>query len=52
MFDYEQFLAANVFEIGRFEASGRRDAFARVVDRYNLIVAEVENDPGLRIAFS
>lgn len=52
VFDYEQFLAANVFEIGRFEASGRREAFAQIVDRYNLIVAEVENDPGLRIELS
>lgn len=49
VFDYEQFLATNVFEIGRFEASGRREAFARILERYNLIVAEVENDPGLRI---
>ena len=52
VFDYEQFLAANVFEIGRFEATGRRDAFAQIVDRYNHIIAEVESDPGLRIEFS
>ncbi len=52
VFDYEQFLAANVFEIGRFEARGRREAFAQIVDRYNLIIAEVENDPGLRIELS
>lgn len=49
VFDYEQFLAANVFEIGRFEASGRREAFSQILDRYNSIIAEVENDPGLRI---
>lgn len=48
--DYAQFLAANVFEIGRFAASGRAQAFAGIVDRYNAIVDAVESDPGLRIA--
>lgn len=47
--DYEQFLAANVFEIGRFGADGRRRAFERIVARYNEIIDRVESDPGLRI---
>jgi hypothetical protein len=47
--DYEQFLAANIFEIGRFEAKGRREAFEAIVDRYNNIVEEAERDPSLRI---
>lgn len=47
--DYEQFLAANVFEIGRFAAEGRRSAFERIVERYNEIIDRVESDPGLRI---
>lgn len=47
--DYEQFLAANVFEIGEFSADGRRRAIEMIVDRYNEIVDRVEHDPGLRI---
>lgn len=47
--DYEQFLAANVFEIGEFDRNGRRLAFERIIDRYNEIIDRVENDPGLRI---
>ncbi len=49
VFDYEQFLAANVFEIGRFEAAGRRAAFAAIIEQYNRIVSVVESDPGLKI---
>ena len=47
--DYEQFLATNVFELGKFSREGRQQAFARIVERYNEIVDRVENDPGLRI---
>lgn len=47
--DYEGFLATNVFELGRFEATGRRDAFERIVMRYNLIIETLEGDPSLRI---
>jgi hypothetical protein len=49
IFDYEQFLASNVFEIGQFDAAGRRDAFEKIVGRYNEIVTLLETDPGLRI---
>lgn len=49
VFDYEQFLAANVFEMGSFEANGRRRAVSEIVDRYNAIIEAVETDPGLRI---
>jgi hypothetical protein len=47
--DYEQFLAANVFELGRFSADGRKDAIARIIARYNEIIARLETDPSLRI---
>lgn len=47
--DYEQFLAANVFELGRFNASGRAEAIARIIERYNGIIDRVETDPSLRI---
>lgn len=49
--DYEQFLAANVFELGRFSAAGRSEAIGRIIVRYNEIVARVETDPSLRIEF-
>ncbi|PJK00892.1 DUF4928 domain-containing protein [Lysobacteraceae bacterium NML91-0213] len=48
--DFEQFIATNVFEHGRFTTDGRKNAFAKIVDRYNVIVGIVETDPGLRIA--
>lgn len=47
--DYEQFLTANVFEIGGFDREGRRDAFEKIVARYNEIIDRVESDPGLHI---
>lgn len=49
VFDYEQFLAANVFEMGGFEPNGRKRALVQIVDRYNAIIDSVEGDPGLRI---
>lgn len=49
LFDYEQFLAANVFELGGFEDAGRRNAFAMIIERYNMIIDAVETDPGLKI---
>lgn len=50
--DYEQFLTANIFEIGRFDAAGRRSAVVAILDRYNDIVERVETDPGLRIVLT
>lgn len=47
--DYEQFLAANVFELGEFDRDGRKNAFERIIARYNEIIDRVEHDPGLRI---
>lgn len=47
--DYEQFLSANVFELGRFTAAGRREAIERIVRRYNELIDRVEGDPSLSI---
>lgn len=44
-----QFLAGNVYELGRFALDGRRETVRRLVDVYNKIVAQCETDPGLRI---
>lgn len=49
IFEIEQFVAANLYEIGTFAAAGRRTAVNDLVERYNQIVEEVETDPSLRI---
>lgn len=49
VFEIEQFIAANLYELGTFAASGRRTAVYDLVVRYNEIVEEVETDPSLRI---
>ena len=49
VFEIEQFVALNLYEIGRFTADGRRLSLNDFVMRYNEIVAEVETDPSLKI---
>ena len=49
IFEIEQFIALNLYEIGRFAAAGRRVAVEDLVKRYNEIVDEFETDPSLRI---
>jgi hypothetical protein len=49
VFEIEQFLAANLYELGAFGADGRRAALDNLVERYNRIVDDVETDPGLKI---
>jgi len=51
MFEAEQFIALNLYELGKFAAEGRRVAVGDVVTRYNEIVEEVETDPSLKIEF-
>jgi len=51
IFEAEQFIALNLYELGKFEAMGRRVAVGDVVTRYNEIVEEVETDPSLKIEF-
>lgn len=51
MFEVEQFIALNLYELGKFAADGRRVAVADVVTRYNDIVEDAETDPSLRIEF-
>ena len=50
IFEIEQFVALNLYELGDFEAEGRRMAVGDLIVRYNEIVAEVETDPSLKIA--
>lgn len=49
IFEIEQFVALNLYELGDFAHDGRRTAISDLVDRYNEIVDEVETDPSLRI---
>lgn len=51
VFEVEQFIALNLYELGKFAAEGRRVAVGDVVNRYNDIVEEVETDPSLKIEF-
>lgn len=49
VFEIEQFVAANLYELGAFPAEGRRAAINELVERYNQIVGDVETDPSLKI---
>ncbi len=49
IFEIEQFVALNLYEIAKFAADGRKTAVTDLVSRYNEIVDEVETDPSLKI---
>ena len=51
VFEIEQFIALNLYELGKFAAEGRRVAVRDVVMRYNEIIEQVETDPSLKIEF-
>jgi len=51
VFEVEQFVALNLYELGKFAAEGRRVAVGDVVKRYNEVIEEVETDPSLKIEF-
>lgn len=48
--DAEQFLVANLHELGGFRSDQRRVTIESLVDRYNEIVTAQETDPSLRIS--
>ncbi len=49
VFEIEQFIALNLYELGKFAATGRQVAVREVVNRYNEVVEEFETDPSLKI---
>ncbi len=51
IFEVEQFIALNLYELGKFAAEGRRVAVGDLVTRYNEIIEDVETDPSLKIEF-
>ena len=52
IFEIEQFIALNLYELGKFAADGRRVAVSDLVNRYNEIIDDVETDPSLKIEFT
>ncbi len=52
VFDIEQFLAGNLYELGRFEPQGRKSTFEKIVEVYNHIIDSCETDPSLKIETS
>lgn len=51
VFEIEQFVALNMYELGEFATDGRKTAVGDMVERYNEIIDNVETDPSLRIEF-
>lgn len=49
IFEIEQFVALNLYELGKFGFDGRRTAITELVSRYNEIIEQVETDPSLKI---
>lgn len=49
IFEIEQFVALNLYELGKFGAAGRKIAITDLVSRYNEIVDDIETDPSLKI---
>ncbi len=49
VFEIEQFLAGNLYEIGKFAQVGRRTTADHLISEYNAIIRECETDPGLLI---
>lgn len=49
IFEIEQFVALNLYELGKFAAEGRRVAVTELVSRYNDIIEAKETDPSLKI---
>ncbi|MGQ4596739.1 DUF4928 family protein [Nocardia sp. R6R-6] len=50
VFEAEQFIALNLYELGGFADNSRRVVIADLVKQYNVIVEKVETDPAMLIA--
>lgn len=48
--DAEQFIVANLHELGGFKSSERRVTVEALIDKYNAIIAHHETDPSLKIS--
>ncbi len=52
VWDIEQFLATNIYELSLFKTADRKITIERIIDAYNDVVARCETDPSLRIEMS
>lgn len=50
VFELEQFIATNIYEISRFKRENRKITVKQLVERYNAIVETHETDPSLALA--
>lgn len=51
VFGVEQFVAANIYELGGFGREGRKTTIGDLINRYNEIVESAETDHSMKIAF-
>ncbi len=49
VFSIEQFLAVNIYELGKFEKKGKTSSIKKLIKAYNKVIDEYETDPSLRI---
>lgn len=47
--EFEQFIASNVIELGKFNAAGRKASFSKIIKSYNNIIETVEYDLSMKI---
>lgn len=52
IFEFEQFVASNLYELGAFMGEGRRTAIHDLVKRYNEIIERFETDLSMKIEFN
>ncbi len=50
VFALEEFMASNIYELGKFNFRERKHAIEDIILVYNRIVDQVETDPGLKIS--
>lgn len=51
IFDGEQFIAGNLYELGKFNQKTSKLIAIKLIDKYNEIISKNETDPSLRIEF-
>ncbi|MBN2109169.1 MAG: DUF4928 family protein, partial [Deltaproteobacteria bacterium] len=52
IFEAEQFLAGNLYEIGKFAQAGRKTTTEHLIREYNKIISSCETDPSLLITLT
>ena len=52
IFDIEQFLASNFYELGQFTRNGRRNTAEQLIKKDNEIIDNCETDPSLKISIA